>query len=49
MKGEQTYAAPSFKELYEEFSHDWQTKARNLQSRRWQALKRDTKGSTNRY
>jgi len=49
MKGKQAYATParpdamSFKELYEEFSHDWQTRARNLQSRRWQALERKEK------
>lgn len=33
-----------FEYLYDEISHDWQSKARRLQARRWRLLKHDIKG-----
>ncbi|HEX7633172.1 MAG TPA: hypothetical protein VF401_02490 [Candidatus Saccharimonadales bacterium] len=34
----------SFDDMYYELSHDWQRKARALQTRRWRALKREMRG-----
>ncbi len=33
----------SFEDLYEELSHDWESKANKLQARRWRALRHQTK------
>ncbi|MBI4033687.1 hypothetical protein HY379_01680 [Candidatus Saccharibacteria bacterium] len=32
----------SFDELYDEFSYQWQEKARRLQARRWRKIKNQT-------